>query len=136
MNQNDAVLVLGSSAGTINEQNYAQIAEQKIRPKEGTLAFKKLTTSKLRGIYSLIMNVYTRINTASDFESCQSDLQYIKVKMAYESGRDRDGAVKEFIQKTGLMEYLDSISTYEQFILYCRYAESLVAYFKFYGGRE
>ena len=34
------------------------------------------------------------------------------------------------------MDYLDSIQSYDQFVLYCRYAESLVAYFKFYGGEE
>ena len=65
-----------------------------------------------------------------------SDLQYIKVKMAYESGRERNRDVKEFISQTFLMVLLDQIETYEQFVLYCRYAESLVAYFKFYGGKE
>ena len=34
------------------------------------------------------------------------------------------------------MALLDQVHSYDQFILYCRYAESLVAYFKFYGGKE
>ena len=61
-------------------------------------------------------------------------MQYLRVKMAYEAGRD--SAVKEFLEKTHLMETVRHIVTYEQFLLYCRYAESLVAYFKFYGGKD
>ena len=78
--------------------------------------------------------MYTRVNTPSDLEESFSDLQYIKVKMAYESGRD--SVVKDFISETRLMTLLDQIHSYDQFMLYCRYAESLVAYFKFYGGKE
>ena len=96
--------------------------------------FDDLTTTKLRSIYGLIMNVYNRINEPSDFEKYQSDIQYLKVKMAYESGRDK--TVKQFIDSTYLMEAVSQIKTYEQFLLYCRYAESLVAYFKFFGGKD
>lgn len=113
--------------------NYADTAEKVVAP-NGSLRFGKLSTSKLRGIYGLITNVYTRVNKPEDFEACKPDLQYVKVKMAYESGRNSD--VKQFIGESGLMDYLDSVQSYGQFILYCRYAESLVAYFKFYGGKE
>jgi CRISPR-associated protein Csm2 len=54
--------------------------------------------------------------------------------MAYEAGREQ--VVKEFLNKTYLMIAVDTIKNYEQFLLYCRYAESLVAYFKFYGGED
>lgn len=96
--------------------------------------FPNLSTSKLRSIYSQIMNVYTRIDSEEVFESCAGDLQYLQVKMAYEAGRER--AVKEFLKETGLMNAIKNIKDYEQFKLYCRYAESLVAYFKFYGGKD
>lgn len=84
------------------------------------------------------MNIYSRINAPEDFEGCKSDIQYLKVKMAYEAGRDQD--VKEFIKGTYLMALVAYIDSYEKFILYCRYAESLVAYTKFFephsGGKE
>lgn len=124
---------------SINSRNYARIAELLVTQKDGKggrcLGFGKLTSTKLRGIYSLIMNVYTQINSLEDFEARMPDLQYIKVKMAYESGRDQE-VVGDFIKKTYLMACIDDIASYEQFVLYCRYAESLVAYFKFYGGKE
>ena len=134
----DTSLVLPSSI-EIDGSNYAVVAEAVMSEKSGNgqkrvLRDGGLSMSKLRGIYGLITNVYTRANTPDDFNDSISDLQYIKVKMAYESGREKN--VYNFIARTGLMFMLDQIKTYEQFVLYCRYAESLVAYFKFYGGKE
>lgn len=127
--------------GVITDLTFAKIAEAIIAPldqagQKRVFAFARLSMSKLRGIYSLITNIHARVNTSGDLNACMSDLQYIKVKMAYESGRERNQDVKEFISQTFLMVLLDQIKTYEQFVLYCRYAESLVAYFKFYGGKE
>ncbi len=125
----------------LNGETYAKAAEAIMRDaktkadeKAQGAWFGRLSTSKIRGIYGLITNVYTRITDETSFEENKTDLQYIKVKMAYECGRDRN--VDSFIKGTGLMTAIDSITTYDQFILYCRYAESLVAYFKFYGGKE
>lgn len=145
MSQNDTIVSLSlTDSEKLDETNYASFAEEIFRnafrnaknnvQKNHNCWFGKLTTTKLRSIYSLIMNVYTRINEPSDFEKYQSDIQYLKVKMAYESGRDK--TVKQFIDSTYLMEAVSQIKTYEQFLLYCRYAESLVAYFKFFGGKD
>ena len=105
-----------------------------MKPRQDDRMFRLLTTSKLRRIYSFIMNLYTQINAPEDFENRIGDLQYLKVKMAYEAGREQ--SVRDFLDATQLMNAIDSIKTYDQFMLYCRYAESLVAFFKFYGGKE
>ena len=123
----------------LDETNYADSAEKVMRRlsserNKNNEAFCGLTTTKLRRLYSLVMNIYTKVGTLDDFEEHRTDLQYLKVKMAYEAGRD--DSVKAFLSKTGLRELIDRIESYDQFILYCRYAESLVAYFKFYGGKE
>ncbi len=137
MSQNDTIVSLSlTDSKKLDETNYADKAKgyvEKSKANYGEL-FDDLTTTKLRSIYGLIMNVYNRINEPSDFEKYQSDIQYLKVKMAYESGRDK--TVKQFIDSTYLMEAVSQIKTYEQFLLYCRYAESLVAYFKFFGGKD
>ena len=137
MSQNDTIVSLSlTDSKKLDETNYADKAKgyvEKSKANYGEL-FDDLTTTKLRSIYGLIMNVYNRINEPSDFEKYQSDIQYLKVKMAYESGRDQ--TVKQFIDSTYLMDAVSRIKTYEQFLLYCRYAESLVAYFKFYGGKD
>ena len=141
MSQDGTIVLLSFTNGNkLDETNYASFAEKIFRNAKNNVQenrnrwFGKLTTTKLRSIYGLIMNVYTKINEPSDFEKYQSDIQYLKVKMAYESGRDQ--TVKQFIDSTYLMDAVSRIKTYEQFLLYCRYAESLVAYFKFYGGKD
>ena len=95
---------------------------------------KKLTTTKLRGIYALITNVSANIDSEDSFKKNESDIKYLKVKMAYEAGRE--DSVRDFLQDSKLMALLDDVCSYEKFVLYCRYAESLVAYFKFHGGRD
>jgi CRISPR-associated protein Csm2 len=122
----------GGSLEAIDENSYVGFAEAVMKNRENH--FKDLTTTKLRRVYGLITNIYTKINEPADFERYASDIQYLRVKMAYEAGRET--AVKEFLSKTYLMKALPSIRSYDQFILYCRYAESLVAYFKFYGGKD
>ena len=121
----------------INELNYAQTAEKFYTDKDGKAdkAFPGLTISKIRKIYNLIRNIDSKITNPEDYPLVLPDIQYLKVRMAYESGRDT-AAVKEFIDRTHLMEAVDSIEGYEDFVLYCRYAESLVAYFKYYGGKD
>lgn len=128
------VLLKAPQGRTLDENNYADFANSIMGGKEGRLQFQHLTSSKLRGIYGYITNVYTRVDAPEEFQKYRSEIQYLKVRMAYESGRDRD--LKEFIEASYLLRALDEIKDYDQFRLYCRYAESLVAYFKFYGGRD
>ena len=147
MTQREPIVLLkpddGANSSELNDTTFAKYAEDIIKnnikkPVRGKnqpeLPFPGLSTTKLRSIYGLITNIYTKINQPEDFNSRQSDIQYLKVKMAYEAGRD--AAVKTFLDKTKLMKAVDNIKSYDQFLLYCRYAESLVAYFKFYGGRD
>lgn len=123
--------------------NYADVAEE-VMEKESKRdrndrdgffnGYDSLTTTSLRSIYSMIMNISTEIEGVEEFERRKGDLQYLKVRMAYEAGRK--GSVKKFLKATGLDDAISSVATYDQFLLFCRYAESLVAYFKFYGGKE
>lgn len=122
----------------ITSETYASMAEGVMRQYMAhykTLRpYERLTTTKLRSIYSLIMNLYVRATSPEEYERHKGGIQYLKVRMAYEAGRER--SVKEFLDKTGLMKFLDSITSFDQFMLYCRYAEALVAYFKFFDGKD
>jgi CRISPR-associated protein Csm2 len=120
---------------SINNENYADEANKRIDAYKNTNNGKmKVTTSKLRKMYAQITNVYTRVTTPDRFEEAKGEIQYLKVKMAYESGRDKD--VADFLNATLLLRLLDFVNSFEKFQLYCRYAESVVAYFKYYGGRD
>lgn len=122
----------GGKLFKVGECEYADFASRIMSKRERD--FRGLTTSKLRGIYAHIVNLNSRMGSQEEFEGLKGDLQYLKVKMAYDAGRE--DAVRSFLDRTHLMAMLDRIATYDQFLLYCRYAESLVAYFKFYGGKD
>lgn len=98
----------------------------------------KLTTSQIRNILSMLNQIYNDVITTMDTvlsEDVQSQLQYFKVKLIYTAGRDTN--VKAFIEESQIDLCLDDIGdNREKFILYCRYMEALVAYHKFYGGRD
>lgn len=67
----------------------------------------------------------------------QAEVKYLKVKLAYQIGRDDKKSVKAFADETHLFEKIDgvkdSIENYEEF---ARYIEALVAYHKYYGGKN
>lgn len=114
-------------------------AEKVVRENEirGKL-FDGLTTSKLRGLLDYVNNIYSVIiNSTEDklSEKNMDDLRYLKVKFAYEVGKDKY-AVKRFVQETYVKDLIDNVlevGTRRQFLDYCKYFEALVAYSKFYG---
>lgn len=95
---------------------------------------------KIRGILELVNKVYNRVINTNDVELSENilaDIAYIKVKIAYESGREP--VVKDFIQRTAFTAAITDVMnqrTRESFLLFARYVESLIAYFKFYGGKD
>ncbi len=64
-----------------------------------------------------------------------AEVKYLKIKFIYQAGREN--AVKSFVDRAKLINQIDAIGTsipkYEEF---ARYIEALVAYHKFYGGRD
>lgn len=97
----------------------------------------KLTTSKLRGLLELVSNIYTKISLDKNEFLSQDiidDIKYIKIKYAYESGRNE--SVRAFLDKSELYNLLDIVieKRERKFLLdYCKYFEALVAYAKYYG---
>ena len=65
-----------------------------------------------------------------------SEVKYLKVKLAYQAARYR-ATVGDFAKKAHIKERIDQIGTdmkkYEEF---AHFMEALVAYHKFYGGRD
>lgn len=97
-----------------------------------------ITTSKIRRLYSLATEVYNeeRLRTEQTLtEGSIAAVGMMRVRIAYECGRD--DKVKAFVQKAKLLEYLKGIGDSRvNFIRYTQYMEALVAYHKFFGGRE
>lgn len=97
-----------------------------------------ITTSKIRSILALVSTIYNETRLISGevlTDSVLGQVQYLRMRLAYESGRDRD--VSFFVSKAKLIEELKEIGdSKERLILFCRYMEALVAYHKFHGGKD
>lgn len=123
----------------INALNYVDVAESVIlalkNENNGRLA---LTTSKIRGLLSMTASIYTdvqRDRSKTLSEELQSRVQYLRMRVAYEAGRDP--VVKKFVIKAELLEQLSSIrADKERLLLFCRYMEALVAYHRYHGGND
>ena len=122
----------------IKTTNYVDQAEKiisNLRDEKGKI---KLTTSKIRNILSMVSELYYdtqrfRENELSD--EMASRVQYLKMRVAYEAGRD--GTVRKFVTKANLLEEIGKIGRdKDRLIVFCHYMEALVAYHRYYGGRE
>ena len=143
-------LNLGKNAAganvTVDDTNFGEMANSRMKQyidkpfidDKGRKA--NITHSKIRNILEMVNKIYNNVLfiPGSDLTKNQlSDIAYLKVKMAYESGRDK--SVEDFIKRSCIMNPITHIvngKKKDDFLLYCRYVESLVAYFKYYGGRD
>ena len=125
----------------INKQNYVDKAESVIvalkqADRNGKLT---LTTSKIRNILSMVSELYTDAQHSREdklSEDMVSRVQYLKMRIAYEAGREPK-MVYPFVKQAKLLEYASEIGDSRQkLILFCNYMEALVAYHKFHGGRD
>lgn len=95
-----------------------------------------LTTSQLRNLLSLISDIYNDVVHSQNKELTDeqmSRIQYLRVRFIYTAGREKE--VKKFVEKAGIIDCLNNIGKDKQeFILFCRYMEALVAFHKFHGG--
>jgi CRISPR-associated protein Csm2 len=120
----------------INEQNYVDIAEQAIKKLQNDPA--ELTTTKIRSLLSMTADIYNEILNSQKPElspEITSRIEYLRVRFIYEAGREE--AVNHFVQAAGIMPYLKGINgSRKKFILFNRYMEALVAFHRFYNGKD
>ena len=92
-----------------------------------------LTTSKIRHLLSLTSALFDESNVKG-YPDLQDKIAYLRVQFVYQSGREF--AVKDLVQQAQILEALKEVSNKETLQRFCRYMEALVAYFKFYGGKD
>lgn len=97
-----------------------------------------ITTSKIRNLLSLATEVYHQEYLRSEpklLEESLYQIQMMRVRMLYEAGREP--AVKTFLEQSHLIGYLKDIGDDRmKLIRYTQYLEALVAYHRYFGGRE
>ena len=114
-------------------EEYVDCAEDVMRE-----MVRNITTSKIRNLYSLVMDIYHTENLRHETEllpSSVTGIRMARVRFLYEAGRDRD--VKSFVERAKLLEYLKGIGNNRtDLIRFVNYMEALVAYHRYFGGRE
>lgn len=120
----------------LDKKTYVKQAETVIgklnrkRDNSGEIA---VSSSQLRNLLTLTNELYNAVlHDKNDklSEDVQSRAQYIKMKIAYSAGRDRN--VKNFVECSNIMDYIDMIGdSRNRLMTVCHYMEALVAYHKF-----
>lgn len=125
---------------SLNQKNYVKEAEDVISNLKRNNNKIYLTTSQLRNVLAKVSSIYIDVNqnrNAVLTDKNQADIQYLKLQIVYASGRDEKGNVRDFVEKSKILKYIDEIGdSKEDFLLFARYMEALVAYHKFQGGQE
>ncbi len=131
---------------TINQDNYVDEAEKVIKtlkgrknPRNGR-EIQMVTTSKIRSLLAMTSDIYNETLNETGSKLPQrlcSRIEYLRVRFIYESGKDQEGKVKDFVETARILDILKEIrGEKENFLLFARYMEALVAFHKFYGGKD
>ncbi len=127
----------------LTEINYVDLAEDNIKKlinlkdNKGR-PVKLLTTSQIRNLLAMSADIYNDVLNSKG-ENLSDELigriNYLKIRFFYESGREQ--SVKNFVEITGIIDYISEIGhSKKQYIIFSRYMEALVAFRKYYGGKD
>ena len=120
----------------LNDSEYVDKAESVIKKLDSEN--RLLTTSKIRNLLSMISSLYDEVRRSTSEKlstEAMSQIQYIRLHFAYEAGRDQK--VKDFVNEADILAHIKDIGDNKgQFMVFCRYMEALVAYHRYYGGKE
>lgn len=103
----------------------------------------RLKTNQIRKFLTAVNMVTNKIDVwhmkHSESRELPDDLaaevKYLKVRLAYQAGRESE--VKNFSEKANLFARIDAIGRdFNRYQDFAHFVEALVAYHKFYGGKE
>ena len=124
----------------INEGNYSDVAQNVIKTFSQPNKYGRIniiSTSQLRNILAMSADIYNQVVPLEKdlTDEINSRIEYLRVRCFYEAGRDR--LVKDFMRKSQIPEILREINGEKKnFILFNHYLEALVAFRKYYGGKD
>ena len=126
----------------LQNDTYVEKAEQVMRElseeAKQKRGYDRITTSQIRNLLSMTADIYNEVRL-SQSETLNDDLKgrinYLKVRFIYEAGRDEK--MNKFVERAKIRQCLDEIQgKKENYLLFSRYMEALVAYHKFYDGKD
>ena len=120
----------------LTDNNYVDKAEKVIKSLNRNKRDPKLfllTTSKIRNLLNLTSTLFEE-SKVKEYKDLADKIAYLRVQFVYQSGRET--SVKDLVKKAEILDILKEINNKESLQRFCRYMEALVAYFRFYGGKD
>ena len=120
----------------LTDNNYVDKAEKVIKSLNRNKRDPKLfvlTTSKIRNLLNLTSTLFDE-SKVREYKDLADKIAYLRVQFVYQSGRET--SVKDLVKKAEILYILKEINNKESLQRFCRYMEALVAYFRFYGGKD
>lgn len=128
----------------INEDNYVDMAENAILELIKDSKDKKgkpiliVTTSKIRNLLAMVSDIYNEVLKISGNKlsaEIVGNINYMKIRFYYEAGREVN--VKKLLETAKVFKIIGQIEdSKENYILFSRYMEALIAFRKFHGGKD
>ena len=115
------------------EKVIKQLSEQ--RDKRGNVVM--VTTSKIRNLLAMTADIYNEVLDKEEklTDEVNARIEYLRMRFVYECGREK--LVKAFVEKANILNILKEIKgSRSRYILFNRYMEALVAFHRFYDGRD
>ena len=131
---------------TINETNYVDKAEKAIlslrdkakKQQRGRGELKIVTTSKIRNLLAMTADIYNQVMICQNdklSDDLKGRIEYLRVRFMYECGREP--LVKNFVKEADILPILKEINgSKKNYILFSRYMEALIAFHKYYDGKD
>lgn len=127
----------------VNDQNYVDMAEKVIirlknkKDRKGR-NIPMVTTSKLRNLLTMTADIHNEVMSQTEKKlegRITSRIEYLRVRFLYEAGRE--DSVRDLVEEAEIIPFLKGINgNRENYLLFSKYMEALVAFHKYYGGRE
>ncbi len=127
----------------LDENNYVDLAEAAIKRLSSKVdqrgrEIPMVTTSKIRNLLAMTADIYNDVLEEKEERLSPeiiSRINYLKIRFVYEVGREQ--GVKSLVNEASIMSHLNDIKgSRKQYILFSRYMEALVAYHRYYNGKD
>ena len=127
----------------VNDQNYVDMAEKVIirlknkKDRKGR-NIPMVTTSKLRNLLTMTADIHNEVMSQTEEKlegRITSRIEYLRVRFLYEAGRE--DSVRDLVEEAEIIPFLKGINgNRENYLLFSKYMEALVAFHKYHDGRE
>ena len=97
------------------------------------------TTSQIRKFLSSVNRIENRVMAESETlsDDIANEIRYLKIMLAYQTGRAEKAKKETRAFYNELIPKIDKIGNSKKaFTEFARYVEAIVAYHKFYGGKD